>query len=351
LRNRQPSPKSESLTTLKSEALRLRGGADTDPDDPFAEMYGEKEDSEALEARLAKEAEDWSVSEEDENGNVRGCGQQHILELRGGVDEMPGGKVAVYQYLVIGGGNAGGYVMKGLMTEGAPKAHICLISAEKSLPYERPALSKGYLLGKLPSPEDGGFNCVSEDAYREHEVALRLHTRVTRVDLERKLVFTESVRFGELVSDIVGYRSLCIATGSSAIKLTCPGHDLKNVFYIRDADDVDALRAVATAGKKAVVIGGGYIGLEVSACLAILGLDVTLVARTGHLLPKLFTPELSKFFEDLWTAKGVKILKNTEVTSLSFDAAVSSLSLSPSSSSSSSSRGRPRASKSSNIRK
>eukprot|EP00961_Rhodomonas_salina_P292974 3933373-Rhodomonas_salina.1 len=121
LRNRQPSPKSESLTTLKSEALRLRGGADTDPDDPFAEMYGEKEDSEALEGNLCSDHalglqypllthlmvskrgwrrrqrsaphsyhsccmrcpvlirfyahQDWSVSEEDENGNVRGCGQ------------------------------------------------------------------------------------------------------------------------------------------------------------------------------------------------------------------------------------------------------------------------------------
>jgi len=196
---------------------------------------------------------------------------------------------------------------------------VCLISDEKYLPYERPALSKGYMLGKAPSPENGGFLCNSEKFYAESGIDARLCSRVTKVDLARRLLFVESTRFGKEWEDVVAFKKLLFATGCRPRALEVPGASLRNILYCRNVEDVDRITKLVQSppggGEKAnaLVVGGGYIGLEVSACLAQLGVPTTLLVRGEHLLPHLFTAEMSVFFERLWAEKGVAIIKGHEV--------------------------------------
>src|SRR5215469_13138942 len=162
------------------------------------------------------------------------------------------------KYLILGGGMVAGYGAKELASRGLASGELTIVSADDALPYERPPLSKGFLAGK---DTETSISINSADWYQQHGIDVRLKTTIDSVDLKRKGLRTAS---GESFE----FETLLIATGARARKLDCPGNDLANVFYLRSLDDSRKIRARAANSKKAVVIGGGFIGMEVASVLA-----------------------------------------------------------------------------------
>jgi NADPH-dependent 2,4-dienoyl-CoA reductase/sulfur reductase-like enzyme len=197
------------------------------------------------------------------------------------------------RFVIVGGGLAGAKAAETLRSEGFD-GDIVLFGAETERPYERPALSKGYLLGK--DARDSVF-VHSADWYPEHRVDLRLDTPVSLIDRAAR-----SVAFagGTLL-----YDKLAITTGSSARKLSIPGCDLANVLYLRTLDESDALRAAFTPTAKVVIIGAGWIGLETAAAARQAGSSVTVVEPQPTALYNVVGPEVGQKFADLHRAHGV----------------------------------------------
>lgn len=227
-----------------------------------------------------------------------------------------------YKYVVLGGGNAAGYAAAEFQKRGSAKGNVAIISEEPVVSYERPALSKAYLFPDKPARLPGFHTTVGgggekhEPAwYKENGIDFKTSTKVTKTDIKNKSITTDS---GEEIS----YEKLIIALGSVAMKLTdfgTKGADLKNIFYLRDTRDADAIvegvKAAKKAGNKAVVVGGGYIGLECAAAMQLNDLDVTLVFPEDRFMARLFTPEIADFYEKFYADKGIKIIKEDVVTS------------------------------------
>ncbi len=211
-----------------------------------------------------------------------------------------------YKYVVLGGGMVAGYAAREFVGRGAGRGEVAIISADDALPYERPPLSKGFLKGTDTEASvyinDAGF-------YSEHGIEVRLRTPVERADLiNHKL----TLRGGEEWR----FEKLMIGTGSRVRKLEVPGANLDGVFTLRTLDDSRRIRHRATAGSRAVVIGGGFIAMEAASSLAQRGLDVTLVLAGERIWEGLFTPEMSAFFRGYYEGRGVKVLANTQVAAL-----------------------------------
>jgi 3-phenylpropionate/trans-cinnamate dioxygenase ferredoxin reductase subunit len=175
---------------------------------------------------------------------------------------------------IIGASLAGATAAVNLRHEGFD-GEVDLIGAEDRLPYNRPPLSKGYLRGQERF-EDQLVNPAA--SYAEQGINLRLGLRATGIDPARKIVELER-------GEEIPYDRLLVATGGRNRQLTIPGADLQGVFQLRTVEDCDRIRAVARAGRRAVVIGLGFIGSEVTATLRQLGLEVT--AIEGNRVPRL----------------------------------------------------------------
>lgn len=183
-------------------------------------------------------------------------------------------------------------------------------------PYERPALSKGYLFPEGAARLPGFHCCVGSggekllpESYKQKGIELILSTEIVKADLSAKSLVSAT-------GDVFKYQTLIIATGSTVLRLTdfgVKGADSKNILYLREIDDADKLVEAIKAkkGGKAVVVGGGYIGLELSAVLRINNLDVTMVFPEPWCMPRLFTADIAAFYETYYTNKGVKIIKGT----------------------------------------
>lgn len=221
-----------------------------------------------------------------------------------------------YRYLILGGGLAAGYAAQIFAAEGVQTGELAILSAEPTLPYERPPLSKAFLAGKKPAEK----LLINPPAfYQEHGIDVWLETVVGRVDLEQRRV--------EAGSDTFAYEKLMIATGSRPRHLTIPGADLEGVHYLRQLNDAQQIREAAAKAGRAVVIGGGFIGMEVASVLRQLGLDTTLVVRDKRVWQNFFTPPMSAFFEDYYRQKGVQVITGAEVVSLAGDGRVSGVKL------------------------
>lgn len=202
-----------------------------------------------------------------------------------------------YDYLIVGGGLAG---QRG--AENARKideeGSIALVAVEDRLPYHRPPLSKEYLRGEEPLEEvyvkGAGF-------YQDRGIELHLGLRAERLDPASRQVALADGR-------VLGYGKLLLATGGRAWRLPIPGVDLDNVFTLRRVEDAQAIRAAAEGGERAVVIGGSFIGSEVAASLAQLGLEVTMVFPESHLQERVAPEELGIFLHQKYAAQGVRIL-------------------------------------------
>lgn len=209
------------------------------------------------------------------------------------------------QVVVVGSGLAGAKTVEGLRERGYD-GRLVLLGAETERPYERPPLSKGYLQGG--EERDGAF-VHPADWYAEHDVDLRLGTTVASIDLAAHDVLDGSgtrTRWDHLV----------LATGSAPRRLDVPGADLDGVVYLRTLDDSDRLRALLTPDKRVVVVGGGWIGLEVAAAARAAGCALSVLVRDPLPLLGVLGPELAAMFADLHRENGVDLRSRTEVSEI-----------------------------------
>ncbi|HET9160450.1 MAG TPA: FAD-dependent oxidoreductase [Caulobacteraceae bacterium] len=196
--------------------------------------------------------------------------------------------------VIVGAGHAGG-TAAALLRQYGFEGPITLIGEEPYPPYQRPPLSKAWLKGEA-GEED--LELKGHDFYAGANIDLRLNVRVEAVDRTRKTVTAGG--------EEIAYDTLILAVGARARTLPIEGHHLSGVFYLRTADDAEALKHALTTGKRLVVIGGGYIGLEAAASGRALGCEVTVLEREDHLLPRVASQPLSRFFHAYHRAKGVR---------------------------------------------
>ena len=202
--------------------------------------------------------------------------------------------------VVIGAGQAGAALVAKLRTLGH-QGSITLIGDETAPPYQRPPLSKAYLMGEM---DEERLWLRGPDFYTEHNITLKLGHKVSAID-----PITRKVMIG---NDVISYDELVLTTGSYPRRLpTNIGGDLAGIYTVRSLADVDAMKVEFAPGRRLVVIGGGYIGLEAAAVGAKLGLDVTVVEMAPRILQRVAAPETSDYFRTLHTAHGVKILEST----------------------------------------
>ncbi|MEM7061039.1 MAG: FAD-dependent oxidoreductase [Pseudomonadota bacterium] len=198
--------------------------------------------------------------------------------------------------IVIGGGQAGASLVAKLRSN-AYEGKISLFAAEPEPPYQRPPLSKAYLLGDM---EKERLYLRPREYYAEHNIDLHLATPVEAIDPTAKTI-TAAGQTHE-------YDHLALCTGSIPRRLPAEiGGDLDGIFEVRDLADVDRMEPAFTEGKHVLVIGGGYIGLEAAAVAAKLGLKVTLIEMADRILQRVAAPETSDYFRDLHTSHGVEI--------------------------------------------
>ena len=216
--------------------------------------------------------------------------------------------------VILGGGMVAGYAAKQLVELGLPRGELAILSADNAVPYERPPLSKSFLAGK---DSEDAIKINPEDFYQTHGIELRLQCDVATVDLKRKRLILKN-------NDEFGFQKLIIATCARPRTLNIPGSNLQNLFYLRTLNDSKSIRNAAEKVKHAVVIGGGFIGMEVAAVLAQKGIEVALVLNDDRVFKRLFSPEMSSFFESYYAARGVRLFKSMFVTELRGDRAVSS---------------------------
>ncbi|KAK7266073.1 hypothetical protein RIF29_18713 [Crotalaria pallida] len=229
-----------------------------------------------------------------------------------------------FVYVILGGGVAAGYAALEFVNRGLSIGELCIISQEPVAPYERPALSKGFLLPEAPARLPSFHTCVGANEerltpkwYKEHGIELILGTAVKSADVKRKTLLTAT---GETIS----YKILIVATGARALKLEefgVTGSDAENVCYLRDIADanrlVDAIQS--SPGGNAVVIGGGYIGMECAASLVINKINVTMVFPEEHCMARLLTSKIASYYEEYYKSKGVDFIKGTVLSSFDFD--------------------------------
>jgi len=216
--------------------------------------------------------------------------------------------------VILGGGMVAGYTAKQLVELGLPKGELAILSADNAVPYERPPLSKGFLAGK---DSEEAIKINPEDFYKKQGIELKLECEVATVDVKRKRLILKG-------SDEFGFQKLIIATGARPRTLNIPGSRLQNLFYLRTVNDSKSIRDAAEKVKYAIVIGGGFIGMEVAAVLAQKGIEVAMVLSDDRVFKRLFSPEMSSFFETYYAARGVRLIKSMSITEFRGDGAVNS---------------------------
>jgi 3-phenylpropionate/trans-cinnamate dioxygenase ferredoxin reductase subunit len=200
-------------------------------------------------------------------------------------------------FVIAGGGLAGAKAAEALREQGFDGT-LVLVGAESHLPYERPPLSKDYLAGNA---ERTSFDVHDKAWYADHDVDLRLGTEVTAVDrAAHQVTLSDGSR--------IDYTKLLLATGASPRTVSISGADAEGVHYLRTVDDSEAIRAAALSeGRKVVVIGAGWIGLEVAAAARQAGATVTVLESADLPLLRVLGPELAQVFADLHSENGVDL--------------------------------------------
>jgi NADPH-dependent 2,4-dienoyl-CoA reductase/sulfur reductase-like enzyme/nitrite reductase/ring-hydroxylating ferredoxin subunit len=207
--------------------------------------------------------------------------------------------------VIVGGGAAGNAAAETLRREGY-SGRITILSADASLPCDRPNLSKGYLAGTAPVE----FTVLrSTEFYREHGIELRLGARVAAVDAgSRHVRLVDGAR--------VTYDALLLATGAEPVRLKVPGDDLPHVHYLRTLADSHALVAKALVSERAVVIGASFIGLEVAASLRARNIAVHVVAPDTVPMQRILGTEVGTFIRALHEQHGVTFHLGNTATSI-----------------------------------
>tara|TARA_R110002073_G_scaffold301816_1_gene469291 strand:+ start:426 stop:1652 length:1227 start_codon:yes stop_codon:yes gene_type:complete len=206
--------------------------------------------------------------------------------------------------IIVGASHAGVTLALQLRREGwiGP---ITLIGEEPELPYHRPPLSKEHLAGKKNLD---AMRLRPAKIYEDNDIELLLSTRVVQIDRLARQVLLES-------GESIGYSKLALCTGASAREFA-PAHGLKNVFTIRGSADIAQLMPQVQAGRRALIIGGGYIGLEAAAVLAQSGVSVTVLEICERILQRVTSPDMSEYMQHLHESHGVKIYTSAAVDSI-----------------------------------
>jgi NADPH-dependent 2,4-dienoyl-CoA reductase/sulfur reductase-like enzyme len=208
-------------------------------------------------------------------------------------------------YVIVGASLAGAKAAETLRSEGFGGS-VVLLGDETERPYERPPLSKGYLLGK---EEKSSIYVHEEGWYADHDVDLRLGVWATAIDPGARRVTLAD-------GGTVGYDKLLLTTGASPRRLSVPGSDLSGVLYLRRAQDSERLAAALGGGGRVVIVGAGWIGLEVAAAARLAGCEVTVVEPEPVALHRSVGPELGGMFTDLHIEHGVAFRFGESVTEL-----------------------------------
>ncbi|MDJ0778989.1 MAG: FAD-dependent oxidoreductase [Gammaproteobacteria bacterium] len=208
--------------------------------------------------------------------------------------------------VVVGAGQAAASFVSRHVALGSPEP-LLLIGEESHPPYQRPPLSKKYLLGDL---ERERLFIRPLEWYAEQGVTTRFDTRVSEIRATERQLVTD-------VGDVVDYDRLLLCTGSSARGLPAEiGGDLAGVFRLRSIADIDSMAPGFTAGRRLLIVGGGYIGLEAAAVARQLGLEVTLLEMAERIMQRVAAAETSDYFRRLHQAHGVVIRESARMTRL-----------------------------------
>jgi NADPH-dependent 2,4-dienoyl-CoA reductase/sulfur reductase-like enzyme len=210
-----------------------------------------------------------------------------------------------FELVVVGGGLTAARAIKSYRDCGG-SGQVALLTAEDVLPYHRPALSKRYLRGEVDAPF-----VEAETFYVDHGVEVLLGTPATSLDVGAHVVTTEAGDFH--------YAKLLLAPGSTPRRLDVTGADRSEVYSLRTLVDSDHIRDAARTAERAVVVGGGFIGIEVAASLRRLGLEVTLIHRGSGLFDQFGSAELSDELVALYRERGVDLMLAEEVASFAGD--------------------------------
>lgn len=229
-------------------------------------------------------------------------------------------------YIVIGAGQAGQSIVTTLRGQGFD-GKITLIGDEPAIPYQRPPLSKAYLLGSM---ELERLYLRPASYYADENIDLRTSAEVTAIDAAAKTV---SLRSADGVDETLSYDALALSTGSAPRRLPAKiGGDLDGVYTMRTLADADAIAPEFKEGASVLIVGGGYIGLEAAAVAAKKGLKVTLVEMSERILQRVASKETSDYFRALHESHGVRILEGVGLNQLTGDAHVTGAELSDGSS-------------------
>jgi 3-phenylpropionate/trans-cinnamate dioxygenase ferredoxin reductase component len=216
--------------------------------------------------------------------------------------------------IVIGGSHAGGQLADSVRRNGW-EGKILVITDEAYLPYHRPPLSKDFLAGKK-SVDDILIKPAS--AYEKQNIEFRLNTWVEKIDRRNKaLVLADGTT--------LHYDKLGLTTGARAREIHIPGDHKEGVHYLRTIEDIDNIRPFVRQNGDAIIVGGGYIGLETAACLRKLGMNVTVFEMMPRILQRVTSEELSRFYTRVHTEEGVRIITEDGVSEILGEDCVSSV--------------------------
>ncbi|RZO72683.1 MAG: ferredoxin reductase [OM182 bacterium] len=204
--------------------------------------------------------------------------------------------------VIIGGGHAAGQAAASLRQAGYER-DVTLIGDEPHAPYQRPPLSKAYLKGELSADK---VLLRAASFYEDKNITLQLETRATQIDPAHQRVSLGT-------DQQLDYEHLLICTGSRPRRLNLEGSDLPGIHYLRTMDDVDGIREGMRPGANLVIVGGGYIGLEVASVGIGLGLNVRVLEMEQRILQRVTTPTMSAFYQQLHSDRGVHIHTDTTV--------------------------------------
>jgi 3-phenylpropionate/trans-cinnamate dioxygenase ferredoxin reductase subunit len=216
--------------------------------------------------------------------------------------------------VIVGAGQAGAQVAISLRQLGFT-GEVLLLGEEPAPPYQRPPLSKALLSGEM-TPERTLIR--SEGYYAKSAITLLLNSRVERILAEQRALVLAG-------GETLRYDVLVLCTGTGARRLALPGAGLAGVLYLRTLADAARIKTAVQVGGRAVIVGGGYIGLEVAASLTKLGAEVTVVEALERVMSRVVAPPVSAFFAGEHAAHGVEILTGTAVAALEGEGRVSAV--------------------------
>jgi 3-phenylpropionate/trans-cinnamate dioxygenase ferredoxin reductase subunit len=216
--------------------------------------------------------------------------------------------------VIAGAGHAAGQVVATLKQKKFA-GRIVLVGDEPHLPYQRPPLSKKFLAGEMPA-ERLYFKPAS--FYADPQCEVHLSSRIDSIDRAAHRLITADGKE-------IAYTKLILALGSRARRVSVAGCELDGVHYLRNIDDVNHIRAGISGGRRLVIVGAGYIGLEVAAVCHQLGLDVTVIEMADRVMSRVVSPRVSDFYQAQHTGRGVKLLLSTGLGAFHGDGRVDSV--------------------------